>query len=85
MAITEAALATKQGYYESLGFSFTDSNHGLLGYHNLTMNVSASENLNSTMIECIVVDRNFHQIESNVAYLYVFTDLRKYSKSMIIL
>ena len=79
-AISETHLATKRRY-ESLGFSFGDSDHGTWGYHNLTMNVSASESINSTTIKCIVVDHNFHQIESNAAYLYIFTDIRKYSKS----
>ena len=60
--------------YESLGFSFNDLTHGSLGYHNLTMNVSASESINNTVIECRVLDRNWIQIESNAAYLNVFTD-----------
>ena len=75
-AITDTRLDVKEKY-EILGFSFSDSLHGLWGYHNLTMNVSGSESTNNTMIKCRVVDRYYRQIESNTVYLRVFTDLRE--------
>ena len=75
--ISETHLDIKREF-ESLGFTFIDSTHGTWGYHNLTINARASERSNSTKIECTIVDRNFFQIGSNIAYLYVFTDLRKY-------
>ena len=65
-------------YYESLGFIFSGSTHGTWGYHNLTINVLASESLNNTKIECTVIDGSYTQTETNIAYLYVFTDLRKF-------
>lgn len=81
-AISETHLAIKEKY-ESQGFTFTDSTHGTWGYHNLTISVSVSENLNNTKIECTVVDGDFFLIDSNTAYLYVFTDLRKYCVAIV--
>lgn len=71
-------------YYESLGFIFSGSPHGTWGYHNLTVDMPASESLNNTKIECIVIDRRYTQTETNIAYLYVFTDLRKFYRLSIL-
>ena len=66
--------------YEAEGFVFSPLTDGSASnYHNLTVNVPASARTNNTLIECRVIGNNYYHIgDSEKAYLFVFSDLRKF-------
>lgn len=64
--------------YEALGFVFSESSDTTGRNHNLSLNVSASETTNNSLIECRVIGHDYMVYDkSEKAYLRVFTNFRE--------